>query len=162
MPEWKKIPKFNYEISDDGRVKFLGGWQKFGNQTQFIPEREVKTFPNKERGNYICVNLSRKKFRVHRLVAEAFVPNPDNLPHINHKDGDKSNNRKENLEWTTILENNQHSHEVLKNNPGGKFNEDIVKQIRETTGSSSELAKLFGCNRQTINHIKTRKTWRHL
>lgn len=62
---------------------------------------------------YCCVNLKdgerRKNARVHRLVAEAFIPNPQNKPHINHIDGDKKNNSARNLEWCTPSENSRHA-----------------------------------------------------
>lgn len=59
----------------------------------------------KDSNGYLCVNLSengkKKKFLIHRLVAQAFIPNPDNLPEVNHKDEDKTNNYVDNLEWCT-------------------------------------------------------------
>lgn len=53
--------------------------------------------------------FGNKKIRVHRLVTDAFIPNPDNKPHVNHKDGNKCNNVVTNLEWSTVEENNDHN-----------------------------------------------------
>lgn len=82
-----------YEVSDQGRVKSL----KFGK------ERILKT--DKVVGGYLqvtlCKNGELKKYRVHRLVAKTFIPNPDNLPQVNHKDENKTNNSVHNLEWCT-------------------------------------------------------------
>ena len=61
---------------------------------------------------YLQVSLKRKSAGIHRLVAKAFIPNPNNLPEVNHEDGDKTNNNVENLKWVTRSENEQHS---LKN-----------------------------------------------
>ena len=82
-----------YEVSDQGRVKSL----KFGKG------KILKPFRNK--GGYLrvglCKNGEMKQCFVHRLVAKTFIPNPDNLPEVNHKDEDKENNSVQNLEWCT-------------------------------------------------------------
>ena len=86
-----------YEVSDQGRVRSL----KFGK------ERILKPFRNK--GGYLlvglCKNGEQKKCKVHRLVAQTFIPNPDNLPEVNHKDEDKTNNFVHNLEWCDVKYN---------------------------------------------------------
>lgn len=89
--QWKNIEGYNYQVSSKGRIRNKG--------TKAIK----KTFIN-ERG-YIVVSLYKEKrlktFRLHRLVAKAFIPNPQNLPEINHIDEDKTNNHITNLEWCT-------------------------------------------------------------
>lgn len=92
-----------YEISDWGRVKSLNyrgtGKEQILHQTQ-------------NKSGYMYVPLHKdgktKSCRVHRLVAEAFVPNPNNLPEVNHIDENKQNNRSENLEWCDRLSNVRH------------------------------------------------------
>lgn len=86
--KWKRIKDFpHYLVSSTGEVY---SEYKQGNLKQF-----------NDAYGYSQVNLNRHSKKVHRLVAEAFLPNPCNLPEINHKDEDKNNNRLENLEWCT-------------------------------------------------------------
>lgn len=100
---WKDIPGFNgyYQVSSFGRVKSLA--RKTNNQygkNDFI--LSPGWIHNKENGYLfvcLCKNGLKKRFLVHRLVAEAFIPNPDNLPQVNHKDENQRNNCVENLEW---------------------------------------------------------------
>lgn len=62
-----------------------------------------------DKDGYRTFNIGGRQRKAHRLVAEAFIPNPDNLPEVNHKDHDRTNNHKDNLEWCTRKENNAHS-----------------------------------------------------
>lgn len=93
---WKSITDYEglYEVSNLGRVKSLGN-----NKSR--KEKILK--PAKDRKGYLYVILCRngkvKNFKVHRLVAEAFLPNPEGFPEVNHKDEDKTNNQVENLEF---------------------------------------------------------------
>ena len=78
--------------------------------------RELKQ--HKNRYGYMYVTLHKggkaKRYSVHQLIAKAFIPNPDNLPQVNHKDGNKENNTISNLEWVSASENKLHSYRVLK------------------------------------------------
>lgn len=100
---WKDIEGYEgkYQVSTWGRVRSLYGGEI----------RILKPFKN-EKG-YLKVQLSNsgkgKKYRVNRLVAQAFIPNLYNLPQVNHKDGNKENNSYTNLEWTTNSINQKHA-----------------------------------------------------
>ena len=99
---WKDIEGYEglYQISSFGRVKSLSNDKA---------RKEKIKIPESTRGGYKLVNLwkngEQKGFLVHRLVASAFLPNPNNYPCINHKDENKSNNCLENLEWCTVKYN---------------------------------------------------------
>jgi len=109
MEKWKNIIGYEgrYQVSSFGRVKSLPRWsdRNCRRQSKYF---EYKMLPEKVlspavSGRYAIVTLCKdgKKVNksVHRLVAEAFIPNPDNLPEVNHKDCNRYNNRLENLEW---------------------------------------------------------------
>jgi hypothetical protein len=115
---WKDIEGYEgrYLISNQGRVKSLGF---FSNPLGFsIWVKRIK-FLNLhiDRYGYVYVSLSKNKhrrsFKVHRLVAQAFILNSENKPQINHRDGNKQNNCVDNLEWVTQSENNWHAFNVL-------------------------------------------------
>ena len=100
---WKPVVGYEglYEVSNWGRVKSLKRLVKSPRGYRTVCERTLK--PTKDSHGYLCVSLYKEgemKFvKIHRLVAEAFLNNPDNLPQINHKDEDKTNNHVNNLEW---------------------------------------------------------------
>ena len=94
---------------------------------------------------------------VHRLVAEAFVPNPENKPQVNHINGVKTDNRAVNLEWATAAENNYHARSVLGS--GKFFTADEVAAIRNDSRKQREIAKDYGVTQKTISKIKTGKNY---
>jgi len=103
---WKDIPNYEgmYQVSNNGRVK------SFRKSTKFHCKNEYFLKPTVINSGYGVVTLykdsTRRKFLVHRLVAEAFLPNPNNYPQINHKDENKLNNNVCNLEWCSVEYNN--------------------------------------------------------
>ena len=128
MEIWKDITGYKnlYQVSNYGRIKSLA---HINNRGVYRPECILGNRLS-DRGYHTALlynNGKPKSFRVHRLVALEFIPNPNNKPHINHIDGIKSNNCIDNLEWVTISENLKHSfklglHKVNTNrNSKGQF-----------------------------------------
>ena len=164
MEHFKKIKGYeDYLISDQGRV--------------YSCKRSIFLKPRKDRGGYLFVNLCkngvRKMQKVHRLVANAFILNPENKRTINHIDGCKANNHVSNLEWNTYSENNQHAFDNGLANPKkgikhgrAKLNEDKVLEIRRifATGDYTQtaLGKNFGVDHSLISLIILRKNWTHI
>ncbi len=109
---WKDIPGYEglYQVSDLGRVKSLERYKNNNGGFVKVPE---KIFNGAPRNGYLLVGLSkggkRKTCAIHRLVAIAFIPNPENKPTVNHINGNKTDNRAVNLEWNTDAENIRHA-----------------------------------------------------
>lgn len=127
---WKKIVEHNnYSVSDDGLVRN----DKTGKVLKQIPTYN----------GYLRVGLNKKLYRVHILVANAFVKNPNDYPQINHKDGNKQNNNASNLEWCTASQNIRHAHNIgLK-----KINYNGIKKpmpVEQLTLDEKSI-KVFNC-----------------
>lgn len=129
--------------------------------------------PRKHSNGYLRGVIFDKDVYIHRIVAECFIPNPDSLPEVNHKNGDKTDNRVENLEWCTRSYNNRHAfqtglrdYNTLREigQKGGaanreksrKFSDEQVREIRKRRNDGEKLvdiAKSYGAPRQTIQNI---------
>ena len=149
---WKPIKWLlnYYEISNLGRLKALKRFYKNNKGTLVeIPERIIsQSLDNGYFRTEISIQeLGKKTFKisVHRLVAEAFIPNPENKPHVNHKDGNRSNNLVSNLEWCTQKENVRHAMDVL----GCKFQNNLGKvghnrrKIRQIDVTTNKTVKIW-------------------
>ena len=111
---WKPVKDYeeSYEVSNYGNVRSVDRMVKCLNGFEKRKGKVLKQ--SKNSSGYYVVNLSRKSKLVHRLVAEAFIPNPNNLPIINHKDENPSNNNVDNLEWCTYRYNNMYGDGSVK------------------------------------------------
>lgn len=153
MDKWAKTPgNSNYIVSDTGRIRRDGS---------------SKDHSVRDKRGYLTVDLydggKRKTERVHRLVAEAFIPNPDNKPEVNHKDGNKHNNNASNLEWVTSKENCRHAWDLglmkpsrsmlgRKNPNAGRKGKPIrIVETGEVFASSLECEKAIDGNNRHIN-----------
>ena len=158
--EWKDIEGYNgdYQVSTFGRVKSF----KKGKTMILKPQLRVDYL-----GVAISIDGKQKQRRVHVLVAQAFIPNPDNKPEVNHDDGHKFNCHVSNLYWATSSENMQHAVRTgLKKsgveNPTAKIKDEAdIIYIRGNPDnlSQQQLAEMFGMDRSSISAIQLGKTW---
>ncbi len=153
----------NYLVSNLGKIKSL-------NYRKTKGVHHILAQMNHSQGYLSCVLGRGESYLIHRIVAEAFIPNPLGKAFVNHKDGNKKNNRVENLEWCTRKENEHHAFATgLKNSTGSenvcaKLCEADIVLIRffMKDESSVLLAKKFGVTTATINRIRQGVIWKHV
>lgn len=153
---WSDIKGYEgiYQVSNYGRVKSI--------KRGII----LKTF---ERKGYPAVTLSKdgigRSYSVHRLVGEAFIPNPDNLPYINHKDETRNNNQVSNLEWCTALYNNTYGTKLKRSsdtrlkNFYGTLDESYIDGVRKER-NKERASNYYQDNKERISQMS--KEWRIL
>lgn len=147
LEEWKKINSFDgYYISNHGRV-----YSKKRNGTG----GGIRKLNKSDKG-YLQVSLKNKNNmlinkRINILVAEAFIPNPENKPQVNHIDEDKTNNRVSNLEWVTAKENANHGTRNKKISKSKSFKIKCSNGI--VYNSCKDCATMLGLNRSAISEV---------
>jgi hypothetical protein len=166
MKIWKPIHSLNdkYEASDNGQIRnaktkkiksiaFDGHYWKFGYDYVFEGKRHMGWY------------------RVHKAVAETFIPNPENKPTVNHIDGDHANNAVENLEWATAKEQSEHASKILKkgcgeNHYSTKLKNSDVKEMRrlyeQGCKSVIEIADLYKITVPNARRIVKYERWQNI
>jgi hypothetical protein len=176
---WKDIEGFDhhYQVSNKGRVKrleqrilFKDGRNPLYKELLFTPHKsKVRKGKEKIRLSVYCVlNGKPKTCYIARLVAKAFIPNPNNLPEVNHIDGDTENNNDWNLEWSSSSDNIIHAHvnnlihkAIGVNNGKSKINSEEAVAIYNMHGTKKEIAECFSIAPSTVAAIKSGITWSH-
>ncbi len=171
---WKPVVGYDmlYEVSDLGRVR--GAIEK----TELITGKKAGNIKRAQvnKSGYLVTlvwkNNHPQAVKVHRLIAEAFIPNPENKRTVNHINGIKTDNRLENLEWATHKENHKHAREnglyPIKTGEDSKsaklINQDVIEiRILKENGIRTEtIAKLFDIHINTVSLITSRKVWTHI
>jgi len=160
---WMEIRGYEglYEVSNLGRVR----------KNKVSPSGEVDCRILSQRYStqrYLQCKLSKngleKNHRIHRLVAENFIPNPKNKAQVNHIDGVKENNYVNNLEWCTQHENMRHANKNWLINKVRVLTEDAVREIRENKDNltQKQLGEIYGVSGVQIGRVMRRKKWAHV
>lgn len=171
---WKDVPGFEglYKISTSGRViSYPREWVTGGKGVikRSKPECEM----HQTKGEYFTVCLTKNRherpYGIHRLLALAFIPNPENKREVNHKDGNKHNNAIDNLEWATSSENRQHAFDTglkkmahSENSHRAKFTNDQVREMRASTLSIKELSEMYSAPYRTVLAIVRKVSYKYV
>lgn len=160
---WLPISGFEskYSVSSFGRVKSIERIAFNGAVNHILKGRILK--PHPKNNGYLtvslCANGRAKSYHVHRLVASAFLTNPENKPQVNHIDGNTSNNRIDNLGWVTSSENHVHSY-INLNRPGantGRFGKLNGKSKRVKMIRNGVVIKIFDAVMEAARELNVRE-----
>lgn len=166
--QWKQISDWpHYAVSNRGRIKRLTS-RNSGKAGAILAQFLIAGYPS--------VNFTdtgrRKSLRVHRLVAEAFLPKPEGATEVNHIDATRSNNDLSNLEWVSASGNRKHGYDHGANDAKGESNghskltEQGVREIRSrvplTRPAQAELAARYGISVATVMDVAAKRTWKHI
>ena len=166
-----------YLVSSEGRIRSLDRLVREHSGKERL--QRGRTITAKNTGDYLGVSLFYEgkgtRFYLHRLVAEAFLPNPENKPCVNHLNFNHHDNRATNLEWATHKENSEHSgkHGRLgcknpikgSNHPSARFTEAEIRELRlswQPGDSISELAQDYGVSYRALYKILGGISWKHV
>jgi hypothetical protein len=153
---WRPVVRFpGYEVSDKGRVRSF----KSGKAKILKLGKDGSGYP------IVCLYKNGRGywFLVHRLVAEAFLGFPEDMLEVNHKNGVKTDNRVENLEWLTRSDN--HKHAIKTGLRKTKLSENQVLEILDMLDAGvpqTEIAEIFNIAQSTVSMIKSGRRWSHL
>lgn len=160
---WKPIPNFKdyYLISSFGRVRAVA---RVDSNNVYRAERIMKQHINKSGYLYFSISLDakRKTYLTHRVVATVFHENPEEKSDVNHIDGNKLNANKENLEWSTYMENRRHSISLRLNknrNGGDTLTESQVLEIFHSPEKAVSVCEKYGIHHVTVSHIRLGISW---
>ena len=175
---WAPMPNFEkfYEVSNFGNVRSKDRLVLSKNGTKrLFKGKDLTLSLNNIKYFTICAKIremgANKTLTVHRLVALAFIPNPENKPQVNHINGIKTDNRVENLEWVTATENLNHAFKMGlladKNAfeyPNTTLTRDQVLEIRELfkTKTNKEIAHKYNVSKEIISKLKNGRTYKNI
>jgi len=162
-----------YQVSNTGKVRSVDRSIKYSNGKVYVYKGKELSLKYRKDGYYtacLCKNSDEKNLFVHRLIAFAFIPKVDNKPFINHKNGVKTDNRIENLEWCDYSDNNKHAYDTglnstLKGEKShfSKLKSADIYSIRNMYHNwfftKWELADIYKMTYNSIHNILIKKTW---
>lgn len=148
---WNKIEGYsnNYFVSNLGRVKVVHS------KTEHIYNKQIHSHGYEI--VFLYDNNKQKNIRVHRLVANSFIPNPQNKCFVNHINGIKTDNRVENLEWVTASENAKHAYKNKLRIPRLKISTADVEIVRQSQEKGYILSEKYGVSQSAISAIRNYK-----